>query len=90
LFFSLLGNFMSNPLYGAFGCVNFSVTVFVPVLNATSPAPKRVKLATVWCEYADRHAVIAQFTNANGPMFAGDLQAEFVLREGLDCEPERS
>jgi hypothetical protein len=91
LFFSLLENFMSNPLYGAFGCVNFSLTVLVPVLNATSPArPKRVKLATVWCEYADRHAVIAQFTNANGPMFAGDLQAEFVLREGLDCEPDRT
>ena len=82
---------MLNPMHGAFGCVNFSLVVYVPVRDATSPArPKRVKLATVWCEYVDRHTVIAEFTNANGPMFAGDLQAEFVLREGLDCEPDRA
>lgn len=82
---------MLSPVHGAFGCVNFSLTVFVPVLNATSPArPKRVKLATIWCEYVDRHAVVAQFMNANSRLLDGDLHAEFVLREGIDCEPDRS
>ena len=82
---------MSNPMHGAYGCVNFFLTVFVPVLNATSPArPKRVKLATIWCEYVDRHAVVEAFVNANSRLRAGDLHAEFVLREGIDCDPDRS
>lgn len=82
---------MLNPMHGAFGCVNFSLTVFVPVRNATSPArPKRVKLATVWCEYVDQHAVVAEFVNANSRLRAADLHAEFVLRESIDCEPDRS
>jgi len=84
---------MLSPIHGAFGCVNFSLLVFVPVGDTNLPdCPKRVKLATVWCEYVDRHAIVAEFKRANGHRLfvSGDLKAEFVLREALDCEPERS
>ena len=84
---------MLNPMHGAFGCVNFSLLVYVPVRDAALPdRPKRVKLATVWCEYVDRHAVVAEFKKANGHRLfvSGDLQAEFVLREGIDCEPDHA
>jgi len=84
---------MLSPIHGAFGCVNFSLLVFVSTGDTTEPPrPKRVKLATVWCEYVDRHAIVAEFKRANGHRLfvSGDLQAEFVLREALDCEPERS
>ena len=80
-------------MYGVYGCVNFSLLVYVPVRDAALPdRPKRVKLATVWCEYVDRHAVVAEFKRANGHRLfvSGDLQAEFVLREGIDCEPDHA
>ena len=82
---------MLSPIHGAFGCVNFSLLVFVSTGDTTEPPrPKRVKLATVWCEYVDRHAIVAAFKNTNRNLRSCDLQAEFVLREGLDCEPDRT
>ena len=84
---------MLHSMNGVYGCVNFSLLVYVPVRDAALPdRPKRVKLATVWCEYVDRHAVVAEFKKANGHrlFMAGDLQAEFVLREGIDCEPDHA
>ena len=71
----------------AFGSVSFSLTVFVPARHADVPArPKRVKLATVWCEYSQRHEVVSEFKLANSSLFTGDVQAEFVLRECLDLD----
>jgi len=81
---------MSNPMHGVFGCVSFSLTVFVPVHNDTSPArPKRVKLATIWCEYSDREKVVAEFKANNLDLRACDLRAEFTMRQILDCEFEK-
>lgn len=72
----------------AFGCVSFSLTVFVPARHADLPSrPKRVKLATVWCEYSQRHEVVSEFKLANKQSLSiGDVQAEFVLRECLDLD----
>jgi hypothetical protein len=73
--------------FNAFGSVTFTLTVFVSAGDTAMPArPKRVRLATVWCDYEQCHEVVAGFKRSNPHLLSADLRAEFTVREHLDCD----
>lgn len=56
-----------------------SIFMFVTM---PSGRDKRVTLATIQCEYAEREAVFRKFVDDNGPyLIKAQLCAEFVMRE---------
>lgn len=60
-----------------YGSLIISMFVTMP-----SGRDKRVKLATIHCEYAEREAVYRKFVDDNGSrLLKADCYAEFVVRE---------
>lgn len=58
---------------------SLSVFMFVTMPNGRD---KRVSLATIPCEYAERESVFRSFVDANGScLLKSRLHAEFVMRD---------
>jgi hypothetical protein len=78
---------MSDDIFGQLCIYTF---VEVPVLQfyngkqdySHSTKPKRVRLATIYCDRSEKDAYFAEFKSANA-MMSKRLVAEFIYRECL-------
>ena len=60
------------------------VCMFVNMTRGGGIVQKRVTLATIPCEYAERETVFRKFVDDNGKLLKAHCHAEFVMRETVD------